>query len=170
MLTLRAPTWPRRKTSPSAAKENRSEGSDDKNKKLLSPPAPAEEPEPVPNGRFGANRRIRKRRSGSLSPMKADGTPRPSSQEDLTRPASAPDLASPAPAPAAETTPARPPSKFDSGNFSFHKSPEPEAPPPPPPLDTNGRLKFEFHTGARSTSRARRPTTCWRRRRSGASR
>ena len=80
MLTMRAPSWPRRKTSsPSAAKENRSEGSDDKNKKLLSPPAPAEEPEPVPNGRFGANRRMRKRRSGSLSPMKADGTPRPAS-------------------------------------------------------------------------------------------
>ena len=130
MLTLRAPSWPRRKTSSAlAAKENRSEGSDDKNK-MLSPPA---EPEPVPNGRFGANRRLRKRRSGSLSPMKADGTPRPSSQEDLTRPASAPDLASPAPAPAAETTPTRPPSKFDSGNFSFHKSPEPEAPPPSPP-------------------------------------
>ena len=136
MLTLRAPSWPRRKTSP-AAKENRSESDDPKSKtqgKKLSPqsPAPAAAPEPVPNGRFGANRRLRKRRSGSLSPMKADGTPRPSSQ-DLTRPASAPDLASPAPAPAAETTPTRPPSKFDSGNFSFHKSPEPEAPPPSPP-------------------------------------
>ena len=124
MLTLRAPTWPRRKTSPSAAKENLSEGSDDKNKKLSSPPAvpppaPAAEPEPepIPNGRFGANRRIRKRRSGSLSPMKADGTQRPASSEDLANPAPAP------------TTPARPPSKFDSGNFSFHS---PKAPPPPP--------------------------------------
>ena len=48
--------------------------------------------------------------------MKAD-----SAAKDLTRPASSPELASPAPAPAAaETTPARPPSKFDSGNFSFH--------------------------------------------------
>ena len=75
MLTLRAPSWPRRKTSsPSASKENRAEGSDDKKSKkpsaAVSPPAV----EPVPNGRFGANRRMRKRRSGSLSPMKADGT------------------------------------------------------------------------------------------------
>ena len=73
MLTLRAPSWPRRKM-PAAAKENRSESDDPKSQ--LSPPA-ADAPEPVPNGRFGANRRIRKRRSGSLSPMKADGTARP---------------------------------------------------------------------------------------------
>ena len=120
---------------PAAAKENRSESDDPKSQLSppASPPPAAAEPEPVPNGRFGANRRLRKRRSGSLSPMKADGTPRPASQEDLTRPASSPELAN-APAPAAETTPARPPSKFDSGNFSFHKSPEPEAPPPPPSL------------------------------------
>ncbi len=80
MLTLRAPSWPRRKTSPSpsSAKENRSESDDPKSNSApaVSPPPPVE-PEPVPNGRFGANRRLRKRRSGSLSPMKADGTPRP---------------------------------------------------------------------------------------------
>ena len=123
MLTLRAPSWPRRKTVADAAKENRSESGHPKSNLLSPPPPPAAEPEPIPNGRFGANRRIRKRRSGSLSPMKADGTPRPANSEDL---------ANPAPAPAPVTTPARPPSKFDSGNFSFHKSPEPEAPPPPP--------------------------------------
>ena len=84
MLTLRAPSWPRRKTSPSAAKENRSESDDPKSNSApaVSPPPPVE-PEPVPNGRFGANRRLRKRRSGSLSPMKADGTARPASSEDL---------------------------------------------------------------------------------------
>ena len=79
MLTLRTPSWPRRKTS-SPSKENR-RTEDGPNQKQLSPPAvsPPAEPEPIPNGRFGANRRIRKRRSGSLSPMKADGTPRPAS-------------------------------------------------------------------------------------------
>ena len=83
MLTLRAPSWPRRKTS-SPSKENR-RTEDGPNEKLppppavSSPPPAADAPEPIPNGRFGANRRLRKRRSGSLSPMKADGTPRPAS-------------------------------------------------------------------------------------------
>ena len=87
MLTLRAPSWPRRKTSPSpsSAKENRSESDDPKSNLNLSAPPPAAEPEPVPNGRFGAKNRLRKRRSGSLSPMKADGTPRPASSEVTRR-------------------------------------------------------------------------------------
>lgn len=41
----------------------------------------------MPDGRFGAKGRRHRRRSGSLTPVKVDGTPR----HDLGRPANSPD-------------------------------------------------------------------------------
>ena len=82
-----------------------------------------EPPEPGTERPGGAEPegRLRKRRSGP-SRLRAVRTPYAAAGE-LGGPAN------PAPAPAPVTTPARPPSKFDSGNFSFHS---PDAPPPPP--------------------------------------